>query len=84
MDDEYAKRKAKKGSVAAFKHRHAVPALQLATLPPRYLDPNEALHRPRGVWMPLPSKSRARVKEGRPGYLRYSTELQEADACITL
>ena len=64
LDEEYAKRKAKKGTLAAFKLRHAVPAMQLATLPPRWLDPNEAMHRPRGVWIPLPSKGRAKVREG--------------------
>ena len=64
QDEEYAKRKAKKGSVASYKHRHSVPALQLATLPPKYYDTGDAVHRPRGLWIPLSSKGKARVKEG--------------------
>ncbi len=64
LDEEYAKRKAKKGSVASYKHRHSVPALQLATLPPKYLDAGDAVHRPRGLWLPLSSKGKAKVREG--------------------
>ena len=67
QDEEYAKRKAKKGSVASYKHRHSVPALQLATLPPRYYDTGDAVHRPRGLWVPLSSKGKAKVKEGNHG-----------------
>lgn len=66
LDEEYARRKAKKGLGATYKFRHAVPAMQLATLPPRYLDSGDAVHRPRGVWIPLPSKGRAKVREGEP------------------
>ena len=65
LDEEYAKRKAKKGSVASYKHRHSVPALQLATLPPRYLDTGDAVHRPGGLWVPLSSKGKAKVREGK-------------------
>ena len=54
----------KKGSHASFKLVHSVPAQQLQTLPPRYLDPWDAIHRPRGRWLPLTSKGRAKAKEG--------------------
>ena len=64
QDEDYAKKKAKKG-LQTMRHRHAIPALQLATLPPRYLDNWELWHRPRGLWVPSTSKGRARVKEGR-------------------
>ena len=64
LDEEYAKRKAKKGSVATYKIKHSLPALQLATLPPKYYDTGDAVHRPRGLWVPLTSKGKAKVKEG--------------------
>ena len=64
QDEDYAKKKAKKG-LQTMRHRHAIPALQLATLPPRYHDNWELWHRPRGLWVPSTSKGRARVKEGR-------------------
>lgn len=63
LDEEYAKRKAKKGVVATFKHKHSVPAMQLVTLPPRCVDMRDYEHRPRGVWLPPPSKGRAKAGE---------------------
>lgn len=56
---------AKKGSHNSYKIQHSEPAQQLQTLPPRHLDPWDAVHRPRGRWLPQISKGKAKAKEGR-------------------
>lgn len=82
LDEEYTRRRNRKGALLTNKHRHAVPAMQLLTLPPKFLDLREYQHRPRGQWLPLPSKARAKAKEGERPCQSFHAVLEHASFAL--